>query len=177
MEIGVAGAAQHPTWHLAVVALGAIAVFVGINAKEHFEKHEYARVQHARLARGGPVYALALCSAGAAIIHAFVCPRHFEEAFAFGVFFATAAAVQGAWAAVAFVRPTRTLLTVGVAGNAAVILVWAISRTAGLPIGPDTWHPETISALDAIATLLEAGVVLGASVLLHAESKTVASSA
>ena len=57
---------------------------------------------------------------------------------------------------------------VGAAGNAAVVLVWAVSRTAGLPIGPEVWHPEAISALDVVATALEAGLVLGGSILLAA---------
>ena len=171
-ELASAGAAGHPTWHLAVVALGAIAVFVGIKIREHLDAHrrdphERAGAHRARLARSGPLGLLALCSAGAAVIHAVVCPEHFREFVAFGVFFlVVAAALQGVWAVAVVLRPTRRLLMVGAAGNAVVVLVWAVSRTAGLPIGPEVWHPEAISALDVVATLLEAGLVLGASILL-----------
>lgn len=164
--------AGHPVWHFAVVALGAIAVFVGIKVREHLDAHERAHATQARLARGGLLFTLAVCSAGAATIHAFVCPEHFREFVAFGVFFAVAAALQGAWAVVALLRPTRALLVAGAAGNAAAILVWAVSRTAGLPIGPEVWHPEAISALDVIATLLEVGLVLGASFLLARREAT-----
>jgi hypothetical protein len=172
-----ARSAGHPIWHLAVVALGAIAVFVGIKIREHLEAHERARSEparseHPRLARGGLLLTLALGSAGAATIHAVVCPEHFREYVAFGAFFAVAAALQGAWAIVALLRPTRALLVVGAAGNAAVILVWAVSRTAGLPIGPEVWQPEAISVLDVIATLLEVGLVLGASFLLTRREAT-----
>jgi hypothetical protein len=168
-----ARSAGHPIWHLAVVALGAIAVFVGIKIREHLDAHERARSKPARLlARGGLLFTLALCSAGAATIHAVVCPEHFREYVAFGAFFAVAAALQGAWAVVALLRPTRALLVVGAAGNAAVILVWAVSRTAGLPIGPEVWQPEAISVLDVVAALLEVGLVLGASFLLTRREAT-----
>ncbi|MDQ1534899.1 MAG: hypothetical protein QOF28_2660 [Actinomycetota bacterium] len=172
-----ARSAGHPIWHLAVVALGAIGVFVGIKIREHLDAHERARSKPARLARGGLLFTLVLCSAGAATIHAVVCPEHFREYVAFGAFFVVAAALQGAWAVAALLRPTRALLVVGAAGNAAVILVWAVSRTAGLPIGPEVWQPEAISVRDVVATLLEVGVVLGASFLLTRREATAPRSA
>jgi hypothetical protein len=160
------GAAGHPTWHLLVVALGAIAVFIGIRVHEHLLAHPPVRTNK-RPARSGVHFFLALCSAGAAAIHASVCSDHFREFFAFGVFFVIAAVLQAMWAVRVCIRPSRALLVVGAAGNAAVILVWALSRTAGLPIGPEVWRPEAISMLDLIATLLEVALVVGASVLLN----------
>jgi hypothetical protein len=33
-----------------------------------------------------------------------------------------------------------------------VAVVWALSRTVGLPIGSGAWTPEAVGALDVIAT-------------------------
>ena len=163
--VASARAGGHPTWHLVVVALAAIAVFIGIKIEEHFRAHPLDRTNRA-LARSGRLVVLAVCSAGAAVIHASVCSEHFHEFFAFGVFFVFAAALQAVWAVLICLRPTRALLLVGAAGNVFVVLLWSVSRTFGLPIGPEIWHPEAVSTLDVIATLLEAALVVGASVLL-----------
>jgi hypothetical protein len=166
----------HPAWHFAVVAGGAVLVFLAIKAKEGWD-HHVSRVAGAQrtndLANGsrrprpsGPFVALAIASAGAAATHAAVGPAHFREAAAFGVFFALAAASQAGWAVLLLLRPTRRLLVVGAIGNAAVVALWAVTRTIGLPIGPDPWRPEAIGAADALAAQLEIALTLGASWLL-----------
>jgi hypothetical protein len=165
IELATARPAGHPTWHLLVVALAAIAVFIGIKVEEHFRAHPLDRTNRA-MARSGPLLALAVCSAGAAGIHASVCAEHFQEFFAFGVFFVVAAALQAAWAVVICLRPTRAALLAGAVGNLFVVLLWAVSRTFGLPIGPEVWHPEALSTLDVLASVLEVALVVGASVLL-----------
>jgi hypothetical protein len=33
--------------------------------------------------------------------------------------------------------------------------IWALSRTIGLPIGPEAWMPEPVSTVDVTATLME----------------------
>jgi hypothetical protein len=63
-------------------------------------------------------------------------------------------------------RPNRTLLLVGAVGNAATIVLWTLTRTVGLPVGPQPWHPEAIGPLDLISTLLELAIVLCAATLL-----------
>lgn len=88
---------------------------------------------------------LALLAAGslvAGLIHAGVCPQHFEEATAFGVFFLVVATLQMGWAALVVTRASRALLLMGAAGNVAVLGVWALSRTAGIPMGTARWTPE-----------------------------------
>jgi hypothetical protein len=165
IELATARPAGHPTWHLLVVAMASIAVFFGIKIEEHFRAHPLDRTNRATT-RSGPLLALALCSAGAAGIHASVCAEHFREFFAFGLFFVVAAALQAVWAVVICLRPTRAALLVGARGNLLVVLVWAVTRTFGLPIGPEVWHPEAISTLDLIATLMEVALIVGASVLL-----------
>jgi hypothetical protein len=43
--------------------------------------------------------------------------------------------------------------------NSAVIAVWIVSRTIGLPIGPHPWQPEAIGLLDLFATGFEVALV------------------
>lgn len=33
-----------------------------------------------------------------------------------------------------------------------MVLLWVASRTVGLPIGPSTWTPEPVGAIDTIAS-------------------------
>jgi hypothetical protein len=164
----------HPAWHFAVVAAGGVGVFVIIKAKEFFDLRRSAGTAVDRgigWRRGaqrpsGPIVALALASAGCSAIHAVVCPSHFREAVAYGVFFLLASASQAGWAVLLLLRPSRRLLTAGALGNAAVVVLWAVTRTTGLPIGPAVWRPEAIGAADALAAQLELAVVLGAGWLL-----------
>ena len=91
------------------------------------------------------------------IIHAVVTAVHFEEYWLFGVLFALTTCLQAGWTALIYGAPlmTRGLLVAGAVGNAAVAFVWMLSRTAGLPIGPHTWRPEAVGAVDVLSTLDE----------------------
>jgi len=109
---------------------------------------------------------LAALSMAAAAIHFAVMGEHFAEYVAFGVFFSVVAWSQAVWAVGVIVVPSRRLLTVGLLGNALVILVWLSSRTTGLPIGPEAGAPEAAAFVDVLSTILEAAIVAGTAVLL-----------
>jgi hypothetical protein len=96
---------------------------------------------------------------GAAAIHAAVIRDHFEESRLFGTFFVLATLLQLTWAAAVFIVPSRTLVVLGAAGNTALILVWILSRTSGLPVGPEPWTPEPVGGLDLFASMFEAVAV------------------
>jgi hypothetical protein len=55
-------------------------------------------------------------------------------------------------------------------GNAGVVAAWALSRTAGLPAGPDAWTAEPVTPLDGAATAFELAVVAASTVLLRARA-------
>lgn len=79
---------------------------------------------------------LALVSGTAAAgIHAAVAPPHLSEDPLFGVFFLLVAGAQLTWVAQLASRTTPRLLQVGVALNVALILLWLVTRTLGLPFG------------------------------------------
>jgi hypothetical protein len=161
----------HPLWHLVIVAGGAIVVFVVIKTTEllHARPNRIEAAPHKPRSRSTPtlpVLALALASAASGAIHASVSADHFQEAFIYGAFFLAASTLQAGWAVLIIYRPTRTLLVVAAATNAAIMILWTVTRTVGLPIGPQAWRPEPIGALDATSTLLEFAIVIGAVTLL-----------
>ena len=62
--------------------------------------------------------------------------------------------------------PTPPLLLTGAIVNAGVVVVWVISRTVGLPIGPDRGIAESAAFLDVLSTVLEVVIVAVAAGLL-----------
>src|SRR5262245_21254451 len=110
--------------------------------------------------------ALASLSAAAAAIHFAVAFEHFKEYLLYGVFFLVLAWAQLIWPAVLLWRPSRPWLWLGIAGNAAVLAVYAASRTVGLPFGPDLHLPEPVGALDVVSCVLEFALITGCAALV-----------
>ena len=110
--------------------------------------------------------ALAALSVGAAAIHFAVIFEHFNEYALYGVFFLVISWAQLIWPAVLVWRPTRLWLWLGMAGNAIVLLVYVLSRTSGLPFGPDLHNPEQVGALDVVSCVLEFALIVGCAALL-----------
>lgn len=106
----------------------------------------------------------AVSSVAAAVVHLVVIPSHFAESTLFGVFFVALAMAQIAYAGVLLMRPRVFLLVAGALGNIMTIGLWLVSRTVGLPLGPEAGHPEPVGALDILATTAEL-VLIGAVVL------------
>ena len=108
-------------------------------------------------------------SAAAAGVHTAVGPAHFREGLAFGMFFAVAALAQVGWALVMAVRPSRSLLVAAVVGNSAVLLLWLVTRTIGLPgLLPE---PEAIGAWDLSCGIWELAVIVAAGQILRAQPR------
>jgi hypothetical protein len=107
----------------------------------------------------------AALSAGAGVIHAIVIPSHLTEAVLYGAFFAGLAVAQLGWAVLLVVRPKPWVLAAGIAGNLGVVALWAVTRTAGIPIGVAAGQREAVGALDMTCGLLELGVVACCAVL------------
>ena len=99
-------------------------------------------------------------SAGAGAIHLYAIPEHLKEYWPFAAFFAGVAAFQAAWALAVLARPQRGLYGIGAVASAGLITLWALSRTSGLPLGPEPWHPEAASLPDVLAVALESGLIL-----------------
>jgi len=108
----------------------------------------------------------------AALAHLWVMPEHFEEWWGYGVFFLSAAVVQGLYGVVLLRRPGRTLLLLGLVGNLALVLLYTVTRTAGVPFfGPHAGEVEGMGALGLSAVFAEAALVGALVVLLRPERR------
>jgi hypothetical protein len=95
------------------------------------------------------------------VIHFAVAGRHFQEYWLFGVFMLGVAWLQLGWAAAALFRPTRLLVSSGAVLNAAVIVVYILTRTVGDIVGPDPGDVEPAGFGDLLCTVAEAAIVAG----------------
>jgi len=114
------------------------------------------------------LYAAAALSAAAALIHLWVAPEHFEEWWGYGAFFAGAAVAQGAYAAALLYWSGQWFLLLGVAGNSAIVLLYLVTRTLGVPfLGPEAGEVEGVGFLDVCAAASEVALmcVLGGLIL------------
>lgn len=109
-------------------------------------------------------WAMAGCSLAAAGIHFAFAPAHFGEYWAHGAFFLVLAWFQVLWALLVVTRPTRSTLALGAVVNVAVIGVWVVSRTVGVPVGPNH-AAEAVGLPDVLSTAFEALIVVGAAAL------------
>jgi hypothetical protein len=101
----------------------------------------------------------------AAMIHLAVVGPHLSESTLYAAFFVCAGLAQIAAALLLTMRPYHGVLVALVIGNALIIVLWAVSRTAGLPVGPAPRVPEGVSLPDVLATIAEAAVVTLSAVL------------
>lgn len=107
--------------------------------------------------RNASIFRRALASAtllGAAGIHIAVVPEHMEEWPLAGWFFVVLAIAEVVAAGFAWSTRPRTLSLI-VALSLATVALWGVSRTIGLPVGPEPWTAEAVGPLDLSATLLE----------------------
>src|SRR6266508_2651530 len=109
---------------------------------------------------------LMACSVGAALVHAEVIRSHFQESTLYGWFFVLSAAAQLIWGLLVLRWPDRALLVSGAIGNGLIVVLWVVTRTTGLPIGPEPWQAESVGAFDVVATVLELALVIGSVALL-----------
>ena len=102
------------------------------------------------------LYAAAVFSLLAALIHLWVMPEHFEEWWSYGAFFLVSAVAQGLYCAALLRGPRRPLLLLGIGGNLSIIALYLLTRTVGIPFfGPHAGEVEGIGMLDLSATAAE----------------------
>lgn len=112
----------------------------------------------------------AALSFAAGSIHVMAGPAHLREWWLYGLFFYGAATAQvgyglvlatrgiegwGGWEAV-----RAKVAVAGIVGNLAIIALWAVSRTVGVPVGPEAFEPEGIGLLDLASKAVEVVLVL-----------------
>jgi hypothetical protein len=105
---------------------------------------------------------------GGATVHAAVVREHLDHWPAAGLFFVLLA-VAGLVVGTALLHRVRALwLLAALALSVGPLLVWLVSRTVGLPFGPEAGEPEQVGLTDAAACLLELAAAGAALILLRA---------
>lgn len=113
---------------------------------------------------------LALASSA---VHAALVQEHLREWWGYGAFFVVASIAQGVfgllllamparphWEAHAWRRWRRRVYLFGIAGNLAMVLLYVVTRTAGIPLlGPGAGSVESVAAVDLLAKGAELGVI------------------
>ena len=130
-------------------------------------------------------------SVAASILHGLVAPQHFTEWWGYGAFFVVAALAQMGFATLLLIAPWRydatgglradgdggalrlyrLYLLLGVAGNAAIVVMYVVTRTVGIPIlGPEAGEVEPVGPIDVVSKTIEVvliGVLLRLRHLAH----------
>lgn len=91
----------------------------------------------------------------AGLLHYAAVPEHRAQWWAAAVFFTALAALQIIWAALVWCDGRRSVLCAGALVNAGAVALWVVSRSSGLPFGPEAGDPESIGVLDVASTLAE----------------------
>ncbi|WP_018639045.1 hypothetical protein [Parafrankia elaeagni] len=97
-------------------------------------------------------------SLGAAATHLAVAPSHFGDWPLSGVFFFATAIFQVGWALAVMRTASLPTMAAGLLVNTGSILLWAVSRTSGLPVGPHSGLPEQVDRVDLTTVAFEAAV-------------------
>jgi len=112
-----------------------------------------------------PVHVLTGLALSTGSIHVVASIQHVGDSRQLGVLFALAAAVQltAGWRIHRRPDDRHALLGAAIA-CAAIAVIWILSRTVGVPFGPDAGDVESVGVADTIATLEEialAAIVTG----------------
>lgn len=112
-------------------------------------------------------------SAAAGVLHGAVVEEHLAEWWGYGLFFILSALGQGAYGLAllyqglsdADLRPRleawRPFLLAGIAGNLAIIVLYFVTRTVGIPLfGPEAGEVEPVTPISLFVMLLEAALVV-----------------
>ena len=91
----------------------------------------------------------------AGLVHYAAVPEHRAEWLLAALFFTIIGAFQVLWPVLVHVCRRRALWWAALAVNLGLLALWLISRTAGLPFGPEAGDPEPVGVLDTIASAAE----------------------
>lgn len=130
-------------------------------------------------------------SLAAGLVHGAAAADHTAEWWGYGAFFFTAAVAQGLYGLLLLLRPwhydetgghraagdpialrdDRLAYRLGVAGNLAIIGLYVVTRTLGIPwFGPDAGEVEPVTPLGLLSKALELALVGCLLVLLRASA-------
>src|SRR3954454_5570180 len=121
----------------------------------------------------GTLATVAGLSLVAAAIHVKVAPEHFGEWWGYGAFFVVSAIAELALVWMLARRPAQWVVQAGIWGSLATLLMYLVSRTAGIPVGPEAGVVEEVEALGIVASCAEAALLVLLCGLLGERSRSV----
>ena len=92
-------------------------------------------------------------------VHLAYMSSHFADWWAYGLFFLAVGAGQAVFAPAILYRPSRWLVIVGLVGNAAVVTMYVVTRTSGVPMGPHEGVVEHAAPIDLATTAVEVALI------------------
>jgi hypothetical protein len=113
------------------------------------------------------VYATAALSLFAGYIHVAYVDSHLQEWWAYGAFFIAAANMQVLFAALLVRWPRPWLPYAGIAGNLAIIAMYVVTRTSGIPLGPHRRVVEDAGATDWLTTAAQVAIIVALLAMLE----------
>ena len=132
------------------------------------------------------IFWAATLSIAAGLVHALATGEHLVEWWGYGVFFILMALAQICCGLIYFIQPWRYDETggsrsdreaapygrpwflAGIAGNSAIILLFVITRTLGIPFfGPQAGEVEPLTLLGVLSVILETGIVASLALVLR----------
>lgn len=135
---------------LPLLLIGAVVLANALDARGAFARYDQI------VGMGVPLTAIAAgLSLGSAAIHFAVIESHFTEFAPYGYAFIGLAWFQAIWAQVYLLRPGRRTALAGALVNLGVVAAWLVSRTVGLPFGPEAGVSQPIGFSDLLATAFE----------------------
>ena len=123
----------------------------------------FSAVKRESMAQSGldaAAYAAPALSLAVALIHLWAALGYFEVWWGYGSFFLGVATAQGLFSVALLRWPGRVLSLAGIFGNLAIIALYVMSRTAGVPVGPHAGRAEDAGILDMSATGIELMIVV-----------------
>jgi hypothetical protein len=134
---------------------------------------------------------VAFLSLGAGVVHFIVSPEYLSEWWGYGFFFIFAGLAQITYGLLLFLLPwlqedtasfykgtlpgIRPIYLAGVCGNAAIAVLYFVTRTVGIPTGPQAGAIEPVTIVGLITTLAEL-TMIGVLVVLARRSDALARS-
>jgi hypothetical protein len=122
--------------------------------------------------RGAALALAATLSLIAAGVHMLVTPEHLAAWWGYGAFFVAVTNAELALACLLMLRPSARLVHAGLWSTLATLLMYLVSRTAGVPLGPDAGLVEEVEALGIIASVSEAALLVVLAGMLGARSRS-----
>jgi hypothetical protein len=103
--------------------------------------------------------AIAVLSLATAWVHLAYHQSHWDQWWASGAFFLVVGIAQALFALLILARPREWVAVAGIAGTLAVVGMYVVSRTVGVPVGPHADFAERATIIDLATTAAELGVV------------------